>query len=50
MLGKPVFNGSRLPLELVLNAHELLAELPHLKPLRIRAAILLAADALTEDA
>lgn len=48
MLGKPVFKGTRLTVELVLKAlgvgttqEELLAEYPHLKPEHIRAAMLL---------
>ena len=57
MLGKPVFKGTRLTVELVLKAlvagttqDELLAEFPHLKPEHIRAAMLFAADVLTMDA
>jgi uncharacterized protein (DUF433 family) len=45
MLGKPVFKGTGLTVELVLKAlgagttqEELLAEFPHLKPEHIRAA------------
>ena len=56
-LGKPVFKGTRLTVELVLKAlgagttqEELLAEFPHLKPEHIRAAMLFAADVLTMDA
>ncbi len=56
MLGKPVFRGTRLTVELVLKALgagttqvELLAEFPHLKPEHIRAAMLFAADVLTMD-
>jgi len=51
MLGKPVFTGTRLTVELVLKAlgacttaDELLEEYPHLKPEHIRAAMLYAAD------
>jgi uncharacterized protein (DUF433 family) len=54
MLGKPVFKGTRLTVELVLKAlgagttqDELLAEFPYLKPEHIRAAMLFAADVLT---
>lgn len=57
MLGKPVFKGTRLTVELVLKAlgagtaqDELLEEFPHLKPEHIRAAMLFAADVLTMDA
>lgn len=57
MLGKPVFKGTRLTVELVLKAlgagstpDELLAEFPTLKPDHIRAAMLYAADVLTMDA
>lgn len=56
MLGKPVFKGTRLTVELVLKAlgagstpEELLAEFPTLKPEHIRAAMLYAADVLTMD-
>lgn len=54
MLGKPVFKGTRLTVELVLKAlgagttqDELLAEFPHLKPEHIRAAMLYATDVAT---
>lgn len=57
MLGKPVFKGTRLTVDLVLKAlgagttHEqLLAEFPHLKAEHIRAAMLYAADVITMDA
>ena len=58
MLGKPVFKGTRLTVELVLKEpfgagttqEELLAEYPHLKPEHIRAAMLFAANVLTLDA
>ncbi|MBL8865135.1 MAG: DUF433 domain-containing protein [Planctomycetia bacterium] len=57
MLGKPVFKGTRLTVELVLKAlgagstpDELLAEFPTLKAEHIRAAMLYAADVLTMDA
>ena len=57
MLGKLVFKGTRLTVELVLKAlgagttqDELLAEFPQIKPEHIRAAILFAADVLTMDA
>lgn len=57
MLGKPVFKGTRLTVELVLKAlgagstpEELLAEFPTLKPEHIRAAMLYAADVITMDA
>lgn len=57
MLGKPVFKGTRLTVEMVLKAlgagttqEELLAEFPHLKPKHIRAAMLYAADVITMDA
>lgn len=56
MVGKPVFKGTRLTVELVLKAlgagtsHEdLLEEYPQLKPEHIRAAMLFAADVLTMD-
>ena len=56
MLGKPVFKGTRLTVELVLKAlgagstpDELLAEFPTLKAEHIRAAMLYAADVLTMD-
>lgn len=57
LLGKPVFKGTRLSVELVLKAlgagttpDELLAEFPTLKADHIRAAMLFAADVLTMDA
>ncbi len=57
MLGKPVFKGTRLTVELVLKAlgtgttqEELLGEYPQLKPEHIRAAMLYAADVITMDA
>ena len=57
LLGKPVFKGTRLTVELVLKAlgagttaEELIEEYPHLKPEHIRAAMLFAADVLTMDA
>ena len=53
MLGKPVFKGTRLTVELVLKAlgagstpEELLAEFPTLKPDHLRAAMLYAASVL----
>jgi len=57
MLGKPVFKGTRLTVELVLKAlgagstaEELLKEYPTLKPEHLRAALLYAADVITLDA
>ena len=57
MLGKPVFKGTRLTVELVLTElgagttqEELLANYPTLKPEHIRAAMLYAATVLTLDA
>lgn len=57
MLGKPVFKGTRLTVELVLKAlgagstaDELLKEFPTLKPEHLRAALLYAADVITLDA
>lgn len=57
LLGKPVFKGTRLSVELVLKAlgagttpDELLVEFPTLKADHIRAAMLFAADVLTMDA
>ncbi|HQR41089.1 MAG TPA: DUF433 domain-containing protein [Gemmatales bacterium] len=57
MLGKPVFKGTRLTVELVLKAlgagsttDELLKEYPSLKPEHVRAALLYAADVITLDA
>ncbi|MSR54607.1 MAG: DUF433 domain-containing protein [Gemmataceae bacterium] len=53
MLGKPVFKGTRLTVDLVLKAlgaGTTQAEYPHLKPEHIRAAMLFAADVLTMDA
>ena len=57
MLGKPVFKGTRLTVELVLKAlgagttqQELLEEYPHLKAEHLRAAMLFAAAVLTMDA
>lgn len=51
MLGKPVFKGTPLTVELVLKAlgagttrDEWLLEYPHLKPEHIRAAMLYAGD------
>src|SRR4051794_21576884 len=56
-LGKPVFKGTRLTVELVLNElgagttqQELLENYPTLKPEHIRAAMLYAAAVLTMDA
>jgi uncharacterized protein (DUF433 family) len=57
MLGKPVFKGTRLTVELVLTElgvgrtqEQLLANYPTLKPEHIRAAMLYAAAVLTSDA
>ena len=57
MLGKPVFKGTRLTVELVLNElgagttqEQLLANYPTLRPEHIRAAMLYAAAVLTMDA
>jgi uncharacterized protein (DUF433 family) len=57
MVGKPVFKGTRLTVEMVLKAlgagttqDELLTEFPHLKPEHIRAAMLYAAGVITLDA
>jgi len=57
MLGKPVFKGTRLTVELVLKAlgagstaEELIQEYPSLKAEHIRAALLYAADVITLDA
>ncbi|MFT3883184.1 MAG: DUF433 domain-containing protein [Gemmatales bacterium] len=57
MLGKPVFKGTRLTVELVLKAlgagstaEELLKEYPALRPEHLRAALLYAADVITLDA
>ncbi len=57
MLGKPVFKGTRLTVELVLTElgagttqEQLLANYPTLKPEHIRAAMLYAAAVLTMDA
>ena len=57
LLGKPVFKGTRLTVELVLNElgagttpEEMLQNYPTLKPEHIRAAMLYAAAVLTMDA
>jgi uncharacterized protein (DUF433 family) len=57
MLGKPVFKGTRLTVELVLKGlgsgstqEEMLREFPTLRPEHIRAALLYAADVITLDA
>lgn len=57
MMGKPVFKGTRLTVELVLqelgagsSMEELLREYPHLKAEHIRAAMLFACDVLTMNA
>lgn len=57
MLGKPVFKGTRLTVELILKAlgagatpAELLEDFPTLKPEHVRAAMLYAADVITMDA
>jgi uncharacterized protein (DUF433 family) len=57
MLGKPVFKGTRLTVELVLTelgggatAEQLLHAYPTLKPEHIRAAMLYAADVIKMDA
>ncbi len=56
MLGKPVFKGTRITVELVLKAlgagttpDELLSEYPQLHAEHLRAAMLFAADVLTMD-
>jgi uncharacterized protein (DUF433 family) len=56
MMGKPVFKGTRLTVELVLRQvgagmtnDELLDQYPTLKPEQIRAAMLYAADVVTMD-
>jgi uncharacterized protein (DUF433 family) len=56
MLGKPVFKGTRLTVELILNelgagttTQELLDNYPTLKPEHIRAAMLYASAVLTMD-
>lgn len=57
MLGKPVFKGTRLTVELVLNElgagttiEQLLAKYPTLRPKHIRAAMLFASAVVTMDA
>lgn len=57
MLGKPVFKGTRLAVELVLTElgggatpEQLLDAYPTLKPEHIRAAMLYAADVIKLDA
>lgn len=57
MLGKPVFKGTRLTVELVLNElgagttiEQLLANYPTLRPEHIRAAMLFASAVVTMDA
>lgn len=56
MVGKPVFKGTRLTVELVLRQlgagmthEEMLHQYPTLKPEHIRAAMLFAADVVTMD-
>jgi uncharacterized protein (DUF433 family) len=56
MAGKPVFKGTRLTVEFVLNQlgagmgqEELLGQYPTLKPDHLRAAMLYAADVVTMD-
>lgn len=57
MLGKPVFKGTRLTVELVLTElgagatpQQVLDNYPTLKPEHIRAAMLYAADVIKSDA
>ena len=57
MLGKPVFKGTRITVELVLTElgagttpQQLLDNYPTLKPEHIRAAMLYAADVIKMDA
>jgi uncharacterized protein (DUF433 family) len=57
MLGKPVFKGTRLTVELVLTElgagsthQQLLDNYPTLKPEHLRAAMLYAADVIKMDA
>ena len=56
MMGKPVFKGTRLTVELVLKQlgagmthQEMLEQYPTLRPEHLRAALLYAADVVTMD-